>query len=244
MGKLNGKVAVITGGSSGIGLGVAKHFVSEGARVFVTGRNQVALDLAVTEIGGNTVGIRADSAVLADIDQIYATVLAQAGKIDVLLLNAGMFEPMPLGEITEAHFDKLYNTNVRGLVFGLQKALPFLSEAGSVILTGSIGGSVGTPGMSVYGSTKAAVRSLVRSWILDLKGTGIRINVLAPGHTSTPGLDALVNDEQRNALIATIPLGRLGTVDDIGKAAVFLASDDSLYVNGIELDVDGGVAQY
>ncbi len=242
--KLAGKVAVVTGGSSGIGLGAAKAFAAEGATVFITGRNQLALDQAVAEIGGSAVGVQGDAAVLADVDRIYATVAEQAGRIDILMLNAGVFEPMAIGEITEEHFDKLYNTNVRGLLFGFQKALPYLAEPASVILTGSIGASIGIPGMSVYGSTKAAIRSLVRGWILDLKGRAIRINVLAPGHTATPGLDALLNDEQRAYMISTIPLDRLGTADDMGKAAVFLASDDSLYVNGIQLDVDGGVAQY
>jgi NAD(P)-dependent dehydrogenase (short-subunit alcohol dehydrogenase family) len=242
--KLVGKVAVVTGGSSGIGLGAAKAFAAEGATVFITGRNQLALNQAVAEIGGSAVGVQGDAAVLADVDKIYATVAEQAGRIDILMLNAGVFESMAIGEITEEHFDKLYNTNVRGLLFGFQKALPYLAEPASVILTGSIGASIGIPGMSVYGSTKAAIRSLVRGWILDLKGRAIRINVLAPGHTATPGLDALLNDEQRAYMISTIPLDRLGTADDMGKAAVFLASDDSLYVNGIQLDVDGGVAQY
>jgi NAD(P)-dependent dehydrogenase (short-subunit alcohol dehydrogenase family) len=204
----------------------------------------MALNKAVGEIGGDTIGIQGDAAILADIDRIYATVAKRAERIDVLMLNAGIFEPLAIGEITEEHFDKLYNTNVRGLLFGFQKALPFLAESASTILTGSIGATIGIPGMSVYGSTKAAIRSMVRAWILDLTGRGIRINVLAPGHTSTPGLDALLNDERRAGLISTIPLDRLGTAEDIGKAAVFLASDDSLYINGIQLDVDGGVAQY
>jgi NAD(P)-dependent dehydrogenase (short-subunit alcohol dehydrogenase family) len=159
-------------------------------------------------------------------------------------MNAGVYEPAMIGDVTEEHFDKIYATNVRGVVFGFQKALPLLSVGSSTIIMGSIGGFIGIPGMSVYGSTKAAVRSLVRGWILDLKGRGLRINVLAPGHTSTPGLNKLVSDEQRDGMIATIPLGRLGTADDVASAALFLASDDSPYINGAELDVDGGVAQY
>jgi NAD(P)-dependent dehydrogenase (short-subunit alcohol dehydrogenase family) len=243
-GKLEGKIAVITGGSAGIGLGAAKRFAQEGARVFITGRNQEGLDRAGAEIGHDAVGIKADASVLADIDRIYETVKARAGRIDVLLLNAGFYEYQKLGEITEDHFDKTYGTNVKGLLFGLQRALPLLSRGASVIITGSIAASVGIPNMSVYGSSKAAVRSLVRSWILDTRDLGVRINVLSPGRIVTPGLDALLTSDQQLSLVERIPLGRLGAPDDIGKAAVFLASDDSAYVTGFELVVDGGVAQY
>jgi NAD(P)-dependent dehydrogenase (short-subunit alcohol dehydrogenase family) len=246
-GKLDGKVAVVTGGSAGIGLGIAKQLANEGANVYITGRRQDALNEAVAEIGHGAVGVRADASDLADIDRLYETVKRGNGVIDILVLNAGFYEFMKLGEITEEHFDKTYNTyniNVKGLLFGLQKALPLLAKGASVILTGSIAGSVGIPSMSVYSSTKAAVRSLVRGWILDTKEYGIRINVLSPGHTLTPGFSGLLPDEAHDELIAQIPLARLGTPEDVGKAAIFLASDDSAYINGVELDVDGGVSQY
>ena len=242
--KLDGKIAVVTGGSAGIGLAIAKQLASEGATVYITGRRQDALDQAVAEIGHGAVGVRADASDLSDIDRLYETVKRDHRVIDVLVLNAGFYEFMKLGEITEEHFDKTYNINVRGLLFGLQKALPLLARGASVIVTGSIAGSVGIPSMSVYSSTKAAVRSLVRGWILDTKELGIRINVLSPGHTLTPGLSGLLPDEAHDGLIAQIPLGRLGTPEDVGKAAMFLASDDSAYINGVELDVDGGVSQY
>jgi len=242
--KLAHKVAVVTGGSVGIGLGIAQRFAGEGAKVFVTGRNQAALDKAIAEIGGDAVAIQGDTSVLADIDRIYAVVKQKAGRIDVLVANAGFYEFQTFGEITEEHFDKTFNTNVRGLVFAVQKALPLLSDRSSVILTGSIAASLGIPSMSIYSATKAAVRSFARSWIVDLKGRGIRVNVLSPGHTATPGLSKLLAADNQAGLVATIPLSRLGTPDDLGKAAVFLASDDSEYITGIDLEVDGGVAQY
>jgi NAD(P)-dependent dehydrogenase (short-subunit alcohol dehydrogenase family) len=242
--KLAGKVAVITGGSAGIGLGIAKHFAEEGARVFITGRRQSELDKAVAAIGGNATAIQGDTSKLADIDRIYATVKENARRIDVLVANAGVYEFGTLGEITEAHFDKTFNTNVRGMLFTVQQALPLLSKDSSVIMTGSIASSIGIPSFSVYNATKAAVRSFARSWILDLKGRGIRVNVLSPGHIVTPGLDVLLDDKEQAKLLDRIPLNRMGTPDDLGKAAVFLASDDSAYVTGIELTVDGGVAQY
>jgi NAD(P)-dependent dehydrogenase (short-subunit alcohol dehydrogenase family) len=242
--KLESKIALVTGGSAGIGLGAAKRFAAEGARVFITGRRRSELDKAVAEIGSNATAIQGDASKLADIDRIYATVKERAGHIDVLFLNAGFYEFGTLGEITEEHFDKTFNTNVRGLLFAVQKALPLLGEGSSVILTGSIASSIGIPSFSVYNATKAAVRSFARSWILDLKGRGIRVNVLSPGHTETPGLDVLLDDEKRAGLVAKIPLDRMGTPDDLGRAAVFLASEDSAYITGIELTVDGGVAQY
>jgi NAD(P)-dependent dehydrogenase (short-subunit alcohol dehydrogenase family) len=242
--KLEGKVAVVTGGSTGIGLGAAKRFAEEGARVFVTGRRQSELDKAVAEIGGNATAIQGDVSKLADIDRIYATVKEKAGRIDVLLANAGFYEFGTLGEITEEHFDKTFNTNVRGLLFTVQKALPLLAKGSSVIMTGSIASSIGIPSFSVYNASKAAVRSFARSWILDLRSRGIRINVLSPGHTLTPGLDVLLDGKEQAELVARIPLNRMGTPDDLAKAALFLASDDSAYITGIELMVDGGVAQY
>jgi NAD(P)-dependent dehydrogenase (short-subunit alcohol dehydrogenase family) len=242
--KLEGKVAVVTGASAGIGLGIAKAFANEGARVFITGRRQSEIDRAIAEIGHGAIGVQGDAGTLADLDALYATIKQKAGRIDVLTLNAGFYEFMKLGEITEEHFDKTYNANVKGLLFGFQKALPLLSTGSSVIFTGSIAGSIGIPSMSVYSSTKAAVRNLARGWILDTKGLGIRINVLSPGHTLTPGLQSLIPEAAHAGIVDTIPLSRLGSPEDMGKAAVFLASDDSAYITGIELDVDGGVSQY
>jgi NAD(P)-dependent dehydrogenase (short-subunit alcohol dehydrogenase family) len=241
--KLAGKVAVVTGGSSGIGLGIAEHFAQEGARVFVTGRHQTELDKAVTAIGDNAAAVQGDTTNLAELDRIYATVEAQAGHIDVLAANAGVYEFAALGEITEEHFDRTFNTNVRGLLFAVQKALPLLTKGSSVILTGSMVSIKGFPSCSVYNASKAAIRSFARGWIVDLKGRDIRVNVLSPGYTATPGLSHFMTDEQKAEAIASVPLGRIGTPDDLGKAAVFLASDDSAYVNGIELFVDGGAAQ-
>lgn len=242
--KLEGKIAVVTGGSAGIGLGIAKAFAADGAQVFITGRRQAELDKAIAEIGNGAVGIQADASSLADFDRLYATVKASHGHIDVLALNAGFFDFAKLGEITEDHYDKTYNTNVKGMLFGFQKALPLLSNGASVILTGSIAAFKGMPSLWVYSSTKAAIRNMVRAWILETKGLGIRINVLNPGHTLTPGFSNLLPTEAHAGVIDTIPLGRLGSAEDLGKAALFLASDDSAYVNGIELDVDGGAAQY
>lgn len=241
--KLEGKIAVITGASAGIGLGAAKAFASEGAKVYITGRRQNELDQAVAEIGHGAVGIQGNAAQMSDLDRLYELVKAQDGRIDVLMLNAGFFEFAPLGQITEEHFDKTYNTNVKGLVFALQKALPLLPNGASVILTGSIGSQIGIPALSVYCSSKAAVRSLARGWVVDTKERGIRINVLSPGHTLTPGLRSMMPEEAQQHVASTVPLGRLGTPDDLGKAAVFLASADSSYITGFELEVDGGVSQ-
>src|SRR5437660_9273035 len=241
--KLSGKVALVTGGSAGIGLGIGKCFAREGARVFITGRRQSQLDEAVASIGGNAAAIRGDTSNLADLDRIYATIKTQTGRIDVLAVNAGVYEFGTFGEITEEHFDKTFNTNVRGLLFTVQKALPLLTERASVILTGSIASIKGFPSLSVYSASKAAVRSFARSWIADLKGRGIRTNVMSPGTVETPGLSNLMAAEQKAETVALVPLGRIGTPDDLGKAAVFLASDDSTYITGIELFVDGGAAQ-
>jgi NAD(P)-dependent dehydrogenase (short-subunit alcohol dehydrogenase family) len=242
-GKLTDKIAVVTGGSSGIGLGIAKCFAQEGARVFITGRRQSQLDEAVASIGGDAAAIKGDTSNLADLDRIYAAQKAQAGRIDVLAVNAGVYEIGTLGEITEEHFDKTFNTNVRGLLFTVQKALPLLTRGSSVILTGSMVSIKGFASCSVYNASKAAVRSFARTWIVDLKGRDIRVNVLSPGYTATPGLSHFMTDEERASAVASVPLGRIGTPDDLGKAAVFLASDDSAYITGIELFVDGGVAQ-
>jgi NAD(P)-dependent dehydrogenase (short-subunit alcohol dehydrogenase family) len=241
--KLAGKVAVVTGGSAGIGLGIAKRFAQEGARVFITGRRQSQLDEAVAAIGGDAAALHGDISNLADLDRVYATLKAQAGRIDVLAVNAGVYEFGTFGEITEEHFDKTFNTNVRGLFFTVQRVLPLLTKGSSVILTGSIASIKGFPSLSVYNASKAAVRSFARTWIVDLKGRDIRVNVLSPGTTATPGLDHFLTDADKAAAVASVPLGRLGTPDDLAKAAVFLASDDSTYVTGIELFVDGGAVQ-
>ena len=241
--KLAGKVALVTGGSSGIGLAIAQRFAEEGARVFITGRRQSQLDEAVASIGGDASGLQGDTTSLADLDRVYAAIKAQAGRIDVLAVNAGVYEFGTLGEITEEHFDRTFNTNVRGLLFTVQKALPLLKRGSSVILTGSMVSIKGFAACSVYNASKAAVRSFARTWIVDLKGRDIRINVLSPGYTATPGLSHFMTDEERASAVASVPLGRIGTPDDLGKAAVFLASDDSSYVTGIELFVDGGAVQ-
>ena len=242
-GKLRGKVALVSGGSAGIGLGIARRFAQEGARVFITGRRESELDKAVTAIGGNAAAIQGDSTNLADLDRIYATIKSQAGHLDVLMVNAGDYEFGVLGEITEEQFDKTFNTDVRGLLFTVQKALPLLARGSSVILTGSMVSIKGFAACSVYNASKAAVRSFARTWIVDLKGRDIRVNVLSPGYTDTPGLSHFMTEEQKAAAVATVPLGRMGTSDDLGKAAMFLPSDDSAYITGIELFVDGGAAQ-
>ena len=247
-GKLEGKVAVVTGGNSGIGLATAKRFVDEGAFVFVTGRRQAELDAAVKEIGRNVVGVQGDVSNLADLDRLYETVRREKGWLDIVFANAGLAEFAPLGEISEEHFDKTFDINVKGLLFTVQKALPLLDKGGSVILNASIVASVGMPSFSVYSATKAAVRSFARTWTTDLKGRNIRVNAISPGPIATPGIDLLTGSpaaaEQFKAnIVGTVPLGRLGEPDEIAKVAVFLASDDSSFVTGIELFVDGGSAQ-
>jgi NAD(P)-dependent dehydrogenase (short-subunit alcohol dehydrogenase family) len=242
MGKLTGKIAVITGGTSGIGLATAQRFVAEGAYVFITGRRQAELDAAVQLIGDNVTGVRGDVANLADLDRLYATVKQQKGHIDILFANAGAGEFAPLGSITEEHFDKTFNVNVRGTLFTVQKALPLLNDGGSIILTGSIAGVKGIPAFGVYSATKAAIRSFVRSWTSDLKVRHIRANVISPGTIDTPILAPLPK-EAIAQILSTVPMGRMGEPDEIAKAVVFLASDDSSYVTGIELFVDGGAAQ-
>lgn len=241
--KLDRKICVVTGGSVGIGLGIAKRFVSEGAFVFVVGRRQAELDEAVAELGPAARGLRGDISSLSDLDEIYATIAREAGQIDVVVANAGIYEAGTMGEITETHFDKIFGVNVRGLLFTVQKALPLLVDGGSVILTGSICGQKGFPSFSVYDASKAAVRSFARGWIVDLKARRIRVNVLSPGTIATPGLDTLVGDAGVDSWRDIIPMGRIGEADEIGKAAVFLASDDSSFTTGSELFVDGGAGQ-
>ncbi|MGL4619042.1 MAG: glucose 1-dehydrogenase [Chroococcidiopsis sp.] len=248
MKKLEGKVALVTGGNSGIGLTTAKHFVAEGAYVFITGRRQTELDAAVNAIGKNVTGVQSDVSKLADLDRLFATIEQEQGHLDVVFANAGVGEIVPLGAITEEHFDKLFNINVKGLLFTVQKALPLLPERASIILNASTASIVGTPAFSVYSATKAAVRSFARNWTLDLKERKIRVNAISPGVVPTPGYDRFgLSDEQLQTFVdgqaTTIPLGRVGTPDEIAKAVVFLASDDSSFVNGIELFVDGGMAQ-
>ncbi|EPX63385.1 3-oxoacyl-[acyl-carrier protein] reductase [Cystobacter fuscus DSM 2262] len=246
--KLQGKVAVVTGGSSGIGLAVARRFAAEGATVFITGRRQAELDAAVKLIGPSATGVRADASNLADLDRLYEVVKQKQASLDILVANAGGGEFAPLGSITEKHFDDTFATNVKGTLFTVQKALPLLRDGASVILTGSTAGIQGTPAFSVYSATKAAVRSFARNWILDLKDRRIRVNVISPGPIKTPGLHGLApNEEAARALFeqmaTTIPLGRLGDPDEVARTAVFLGSEDSSFVNGAELFVDGGAAQ-
>jgi len=241
MGKLQGKVAVVTGGTTGIGFATAKRFVDEGAYVFITGRRQKELDEAVKAIGSNVAGFRGDVSILQDLDRLYETVKAK-GKIDVLVANAGIGEFAPLASLTEEHFDKLFDLNVKGTLFTVQKALPLMNDGGSIILVGSVASVKGTASFGTYGATKAAVRNLVRTWTVELKDRRIRSNVLSPGPIRTP----LVDQQPPEAiarLVATIPMGRIGEPDEVAKAAVFLASDDSSFVTGIELFVDGGRGQ-
>jgi NAD(P)-dependent dehydrogenase (short-subunit alcohol dehydrogenase family) len=248
MGKLEGKVAVVTGGTSGIGLATAQQFVAEGAYVFVTGRRQGELDAAVKQIGKNVTGVQGDVSNLADLDRLYATVKQQKGRIDILFANAGGGEFAPLGAITEAHFDKTFSINVKGLLFTVQKALPLFQDGGSIILNASIAGSKGLAAFSVYSATKAAVRSFARSWTVDLKDRKIRVNAVSPGPIDTPILNTLAQTEKQVEQIKAgfasgVPMGRMGRPDEIAKAVSFLASDDSSYIAGAELFVDGGMAQ-
>ena len=238
----------MTGGNSGIGLATAQRFVAEGAHVYITGRRQAELDAAVKLIGDNVTAVQGDVSKLADLDRLYSTVKNNHGRVDVLFANAGGGEFAPLGQITEAHFDKWFGINVKGLLFSVQKALPLMPDGASIILNASIVGIKGMPAMSVYSATKAAVRSFARTWTTDLKDRKIRVNALSPGPIETPAISRLALTEDKvkqfkSDLIAQVPLGRIGASDEIAKAAVFLASDDSSFVNGIELFVDGGAAQ-
>ena len=241
MGKLEGKVAVITGGTAGIGLAAAKLFAAEGAYVFITGRRQKELDDAVKEIGDNVTGVQGDVANLTDLDRLYETVAAN-GRIDILFANAGLGEFARLEDVTEEHFDKTFGINVKGALFTVQKALPLLNDGGSIILTGSVASVKGTPAFTVYGASKAAIRNFVRGWTVELKDRRIRSNVLSPGPTATPRSVAAPRETMQR-LVSTIPMGRMGEPGEVAKAALFLASDDSSFVTGIELFVDGGRAQ-
>jgi NAD(P)-dependent dehydrogenase (short-subunit alcohol dehydrogenase family) len=243
------KVAVVTGGTSGIGFAAARRFVQEGLQVFITGRRKAELDAAVAKLGKDATGIQGDVSNLADLDRLYATVEREAGHIDVLFANAGLGEFLPLEAITEEHFDRTFDANVKGVVFTVQKALPLLRDGGSIILNGSIVSITGTAALSVYSATKAAVRSFARSWMLELKVRKIRINVLSPGPIDTPGLSGLVPNAEQAAglkarLVEGVPLGRLGTPQEMANVAWFLASEQSSFVNGAEFFADGGAAQY
>jgi NAD(P)-dependent dehydrogenase (short-subunit alcohol dehydrogenase family) len=241
MGKLQGKVAVITGGTTGIGFATAKLFVEEGAYVFITGRRPKELNEAVEAIGTNVTGVPGDVSKLEDLDRLYETVKAK-GQIDILFANAGTAGLVPLGAVTEDFYSKVFDTNVKGTLFTVQKALPLLNEGGSIILNGSVASVKGTPGFWVYGASKAAIRNFVRAWALELKERRIRSNVLSPGPTDTPVIVGQPADAIAR-IVSTIPMGRMGEPDEIAKAALFLASDDSSFVTSIELFVDGGRAQ-
>jgi NAD(P)-dependent dehydrogenase (short-subunit alcohol dehydrogenase family) len=248
MGKLEGKIALITGGNSGIGLATATQFVNEGAYVSITGRREPELAAAVKEIGRNITGVQGDVSNLGDLDRLFAQIKREKGRLDIVFANAGVAKVAPFGEITEEHYDSIFNINVKGLLFTVQKALPLVPDGGSIILNASIVASKGLPETSVYNATKAAVRSFARTWTTDLKDRRIRVNAVSPGFIETPGLNGLLASsragEQGLKMISnTVPLGRLGTPNEIAKAVVFLASDDSSYITGTELFVDGGFAQ-
>jgi NAD(P)-dependent dehydrogenase (short-subunit alcohol dehydrogenase family) len=248
MGKLEGKVALIAGGNSGIGLATAKQFVNEGAYVFITGRRDPELAAAVKEVGRNVTGVQGDVSNVGDLDRLFAQIKREKGKVDIVFANAGVAKYAPFGKITEEEYDSIFNINVKGLLFTVQKALPLMPDGASIILNAAIVASKGLPANSVYSATKAAVRSFARTWTTDLKDRRIRVNAVSPGPIETPGLNDLVAStgagEQRLKMIShSVPLGRLGRPDEIAKAVAFLASDDSSYITGTELFVDGGMAQ-
>ncbi|MGI4763235.1 MAG: glucose 1-dehydrogenase [Janthinobacterium lividum] len=246
--KLAGKIALVTGGNSGIGLATAQRFIAEGAFVFITGRRQAELDAAVQALGSQAFGIQGDVSNLADLDRAIATIKAQKGHLDVLFANAGIAEFAPIEAVTEAHYDKQFDINVKGLFFTVQKALPLLSDGAAIVLMASIVGSKGSEGSSVYSATKAAIRSLARTLTSDLKTRRIRVNAVSPGPIETPGLDGVASlsgqaEQFKAHMVSVVPMGRLGEADEIAKAVVFLVSDDSSYITGAELFVDGGMAQ-
>ncbi|MCZ0883672.1 SDR family NAD(P)-dependent oxidoreductase [Raoultella ornithinolytica] len=244
---LSDKIALVTGGSTGIGLASAQELAAQWAKVYITGRRQQELDAAIALIGTSAKGIRADVSRLDDLDKVYAQIAEESGRLDILFANAGGGDMLALGAITEEHFDRIFGTNVRGVLFTVQKALPLLGAGSSIILTASTVSVKGTANFSVYSASKAAVRNFARSWALDLQGRGIRVNVVSPGPVKTPGLGGLVAEEERqglfDALAAQVPLGRIGEPAEVGKAVAFLASDAASFINAIELFVDGGMAQ-
>jgi NAD(P)-dependent dehydrogenase (short-subunit alcohol dehydrogenase family) len=243
MGKLDGKVAVITGGSSGMALTSAKLFVEEGAHVFITGRRQDVLDEAVASIGRNVTGVQADSANLADLDRLFETVKREKGSIDVLFASAGAGgDAQKIGDITEKNFDALFNVNTRGTLFTVNKALPLFNDNGSIIMTGSIASVKGWPDYSVYAGSKAALRAFARAWLNELKDRRIRVNILSPGQIATPIQDQMFDEETKRQFESLIPRGKMGRPEEIATVALFLASDDSSFVNGVELAVDGGTS--
>jgi NAD(P)-dependent dehydrogenase (short-subunit alcohol dehydrogenase family) len=247
-GKLGGKVAVITGGSTGIGLATAKEFAAQGATVIITGRRQAALDKAVALIGKNVTAVQGDTANLADLDKLYDTVKRQAGRIDVLIANAGIGEFKSTAEATPEHFDKVFNVNVRGVYFTVQKALPLIADGASIVVTASSAQYMGIPGFSVYSATKAAVRTLVRSWAAEFKTKGIRVNTLSPGPIDTPifetlGMPPETIEMAKAGFVSQVPLGRIGRSEEMAKAMLFLASSDSSFSTGIDLVADGGMTQ-
>jgi NAD(P)-dependent dehydrogenase (short-subunit alcohol dehydrogenase family) len=247
-GKLEGKIALVTGGSSGIGLATAKRFVQEGAFVFITGRRQPELDAAAQAIGSQVTAIRADATKLTDLDALYEQIRSEKGRLDILFVNAGGGAFAPLGAITEKHFDDTFNVNVKGVVFTVQKALPLMPDGSAIVMNASQVSVKGGAAFSVYSATKAAVRSFARGWTTDLKDRKIRVNVVSPGPIDTPGLSGLADTEEQKKglydhLASTVPLGRLGQPDEIAKVAVFLASDDASFIAGVELFVDGGSVQ-
>jgi NAD(P)-dependent dehydrogenase (short-subunit alcohol dehydrogenase family) len=248
MSNFDNKVVVVTGGTSGIGLATARAFTTQGAVVYITGRRQEALDAAVKAIGGNVTGVRGDMSSLADLDRLFDTVQQKHAQIDVLFVNAGGGELAPLGAITEDHYERTFDTNVKGVLFTVQKALPVLRDGASIVLTSSTTGTAGTANFSVYSASKAAVRNFARSWILDLKDRNIRVNVVSPGLTETTGLNDLFGGGEqaegvKNQIAGTIPAGRIGQPEEIANAVLFLSSEDSSFVNGIELFIDGGMNQ-
>jgi len=248
MGKLEGKVALVSGGNSGIGLATAQEFVAEGAYVFITGRRQAELDAAAKLMNGHVTAVRADSSNLDDLDKLFAQIKAEKPKLDVVFANAGIAKYSPLGQITEEHYDSIFGINVKGVLFTVQKALPLIPEGGSIVLNASVVGSKGMPANSVYSATKAAVRSFARTWTTDLKDRNIRVNVVSPGATDTPGLNELlgsseIGQQRVKAISSTVPLGRFAKPQEIARAVVFLASDESSYITGTELFVDGGFGQ-